>query len=322
MIRLSLIIPVFNVEKTLRDSLDSIQCHRPEEVEVILVDDGSKDRTPELLKTWGDSTPFPFQIIRQENQGAAAARNTAIEATTGQYLLFLDADDWWEKGAIDRILDLTGCDADIVGWDWKNVTPASQRTLHQPKYDSPGHAIKCLMSGTMKWNLWLFAVKRSLIMDNGIRFLPGADMGEDMRFMFKAFATADSVAQIQEPLYRYNAANPASISLQFNERRRKEVSSNLTAVVQDLEASPYSDICQTLLPHLKLYVKLPLLISLSRENYEVWYHWFPESNPFAGKNPEIPFRTRLLQCMASHRLWWAVRLYNILVYRILSPIIH
>ena len=200
------------------------------------------------------------------------------------------------------------------------LTEKKVRQMCQADFANPGEALENLMNGTMKWNLWLFAVRRDLVVRNGIRFIPGADMGEDMQFMLKAFACAKEVRQLHMPLYQYNACNPASISAQMNERRRGEVSSNLESAVGFLMQSKYRQLCEDRLPHLQLYIKRPLLVSRSREDYEIWYSWFQESNIYATSNKSLPFYTRLMQGMAAKRRWFLLKVYNILMYKILYPV--
>lgn len=307
---LSVITPVYNAAKTMEKSLQSIRCSHPEKVELVFVDDGSTDRTSDLLASFIEKTPFRCQHIRQENQGVAAARNTALNHAEGEYLIFLDADDRFSEGAIDLILKEIGSDVDIVGWDWQTVYDGKIRHFRQADYSDAEGALRNLMGGTMKWNLWLFAVRRRMVVDNDFRFLPGADMGEDMGLMLRAFACSKRVRQIHNELYEYFAPGTDSISRQLDDKRRKEVTANLSLAESFLKSSPYAELCKTYLPYLKLYIKRPLLIGNCRDNYDLWYEWFPESNAFARKNRELPIHTRLLQWAASKRLWGLVRLYN------------
>lgn len=310
MTRLSVILPLYNVSGTLFRALSGITCTTPHEIEVVAVDDGSTDDTRRLLDEYAGTCDWPIRVISQANQGAAAARNTALDMASGDYLLFLDADDRFAEGALDRILELTADGADIIGWDWMHEETHKTRAMRQADYKTPEEALRYLMGGMMKWNLWLFAVKRELVLRNGLRFTSGDDMGEDMAFMLKAFACAQSIRQEHMPLYRYNGANPASISGVMNERRRGEVSRNLDSARVFLSQSRYAALAEDYLPHLKLYIKRPLLISVSVEDYRTWFSWFPEANAFASANRELPLRIRLLQAAAAKKLWGIVKLYN------------
>ena len=309
--RLSIIMPVFNAADTVEKTLHSIVTQMSPDVEMVIVDDGSTDATPEVLSRIVQNSRNAIRVLRQDNAGAAAARNKAIDYAQGDYLAFVDADDRFHEHAVDTILKAVENDVDIVGWDWQNENDGRIRRFKQADYSDAECALRNLMGGTMKWNLWLFAVKRKLVVDNNIRFLPGADMGEDMSFMLRAFACATNVSQIHEVLYEYNAANPTSISRQLSPKRQSEVSDNLQVAEEFLMASPYKYLCKEYLPHLKLYIKRPLLIGFSKDDYRHWYNWFPEANPFASKNKALPLKMRTLQWLASKRMWFAVKLYNL-----------
>ena len=147
-------------------------------------------------------------------------------------------------------------DADIVGWDWTLGFEKNGRYMRQADFDSPLQALKNLMGGTMRWNLWLFLVKRKLLIDNDIRFIEGANMGEDMMVMIKAFLKAGKVIQIHKPLYRYNAISQTSLSRQFSEERRQEISENLAEAEKAIMTSAYSVEMKDYVNHLKLVLKL------------------------------------------------------------------
>jgi glycosyltransferase involved in cell wall biosynthesis len=100
MIKVSAIIPVFNGATTLRQAVDSVLDQNSCPLELIVVDDGSTDATPAIIDSYGDRV----QCIRQSNAGPAAARNTGVRSARGQYLAFLDADDRWLPGMLDRTI--------------------------------------------------------------------------------------------------------------------------------------------------------------------------------------------------------------------------
>lgn len=309
---LSIIMPVFNAEDTLEKTLRSIADQLSSDVELVVVDDGSTDHTPSILARFALEAGKCCQVFRQDNAGAAAARNTAMDHARGDYLAFVDADDTLSERAVAGILPELEEGVDILGWDWVSFADGKSRRFRQAEYRTAEDALKNLMGGTMKWNLWLFAVRRQMVVEKGIRFLPGSDMGEDMSFVLRAFACSKTVRQLHEALYEYNASNPTSISRQLDARRREEVTRNVLVAERFLLESPFSSLCASYMPHLKLFIKLPLLISTSRDDYRLWYGWFPEANAFAYKNKDLPFRTRFLQWLASNRMWNSVYIYNAL----------
>jgi glycosyltransferase involved in cell wall biosynthesis len=110
MIKVSAIIPVFNGAATLRQAIDSALAQGSGRLELIVVDDGSTDSTPAIIESYGTH----IRQIRQSNAGPAAARNAGVRNAQGQYLAFLDADDRWLPGMLDRAIVMLDSDPDCV----------------------------------------------------------------------------------------------------------------------------------------------------------------------------------------------------------------
>ena len=111
---ISVIIPVYKVEPYLDACVSSVAGQTFSDLEILLVDDGSPDRCPELCDTWAQKDPR-VRVIHQENGGLSAARNTGIEAATGEFLAFVDSDDMLEPDALRRAWEAQqACQADLV----------------------------------------------------------------------------------------------------------------------------------------------------------------------------------------------------------------
>lgn len=316
--RFSVIMPVYNAEKVLPASLESIRAQRFRDFEIVFVDDGSTDGSAALLDDFSATSGIVCHIVRQENGGVASARNRGLEAARGEYLTFVDADDMIEPEALEeaaRAIDAREAPVDVLGWDWTLGFEKNGRPMRQADFDSPLQALKNLMGGTMRWNLWLYAIRRELLLENDIHFIDGANMGEDMMLVLKAFSAADSVMQFHRPLYRYNAVSETSLSRQFSPERRREITENLAEAERYLRFGQYGAELEPFFHYLKLYLKHPLLISDDRSNYDIWYEWFPESNFYAGAYKALPLWTRWLQSMAAKRRWTCVKWYYRLVYK-------
>ena len=324
--KFSIIMPVYNAEKVLPVSLESIRAQRYRDFELVFVEDGSTDGTVGVLEAFAAQADFPCHIVSQpQNGGVATARNRGLAAACGEYLAFVDADDRIEPEALEeaaRVIEASKDDPDIVGWDWTLGFEKNGRYMRQADYDTPLQALKNLMGGTMRWNLWLFVVRRELLMEHDIHFIDGANMGEDMMLMLKAFSQARKVVQLHKPLYRYNAVSETSLSRQFSPERRREISENLAEAEQYLQAGAYVTELEPYFQYLKLYLKLPLLIGNDPENYQTWYDWFPEANAFAMENKALPLRKRILQELAARKCWVGVKSYYLLVYKFIYGIIY
>lgn len=317
-------MPVYNAAATLQRSLDSIKAQTFRDFEVVFVDDCSTDETPEMVASFASESGIECWVFRQErNGGVAMARNRGLDEAIGEFVVWVDADDAIAPDALEKAISLADKDGlDIVGWDWTLGFEKNGRYMRQADYGCPLDALKALMGGTMRWNLWLFLTRKSVLDNNGIRFIDGANMGEDMMLMLMAFAKAGKVGQIHESLYEYNAVSSSSISRQFSAERRAEVSRNMAEVESAILSSPYAAGLSEYLDYLKLYIKLPLIISSDRDNYRTWYAWFPESNHAAGANRALPFRTRMVQWMAAHKMWTGVKMYYLFVYKFVYGIIY
>lgn len=108
--RVSVIIPVFNAAKTVGQAIDSVLAQTMRDFEIVAVDDGSRDASLAILKNYGDK----LRILEQQNRGPSAARNLGIANSSGEYLGFLDADDWWQPEFLARMLPPLERDAGCV----------------------------------------------------------------------------------------------------------------------------------------------------------------------------------------------------------------
>lgn len=101
---LSIIIPIYNVEKYLRQCLDSITIQLNSQVEVVLIDDGSTDQSRQIAKEYATKYPENLKLFAQENQGVAVARNFGLKQARGKYIWFIDSDDFIEKAALADLM--------------------------------------------------------------------------------------------------------------------------------------------------------------------------------------------------------------------------
>lgn len=130
---ISVIIPVYKAEKHLDDCMASVVAQTFTDMEILLVDDGSPDRCPELCDQWADRDPR-VRVLHRENRGAAAARNAGIDAATGQFLAFVDADDRLWPDALQRAYDAQQANhADLVMYNLRYVDE-NGKPLAQPDF--------------------------------------------------------------------------------------------------------------------------------------------------------------------------------------------
>ena len=105
MVRVSFILPVYNVEKCIRRAIDSLLAQTMPDFEAIFIDDGSPDRSADIISE-AAAHDSRLRLIRKENGGVASARNAGLDAARGKYIFFLDPDDWVEPDAAEQLLSL------------------------------------------------------------------------------------------------------------------------------------------------------------------------------------------------------------------------
>ncbi len=323
----SIIIPVYNAENTLPNCLDGLAALHYANVELLFINDCSTDASLDLLEKF--CLPFSTQlrtakvINHAHNQGVAAARNTGLDYATGDYIYYVDADDRVDPETIAETVEKAQqLDADIVGFNWSLTFDKNERRMNQPAFETPWQAVELMLRGTMRWNLWLFLVKRSLYEDHQIRFIPGMNMGEDMMVMTKLFVHAKRVAYIDKAFYHYRQSNEASLTKTYSQAHMDQVSTNIQALEDFLLKSQYTAKLGDLIGFLKLNIKLPFLISPKSSQYKRWLSWFPEANGLALKNTSLPWRTRLIQYAAVKKQFWLLKGYYYFVIRFVYGIIY
>jgi glycosyltransferase involved in cell wall biosynthesis len=319
-------MPMYNVEKVVARSVQSLFSQTLKDFEVVFVDDCSSDNTGEELRRIISSynrEDISIKNVRHEsNQGVAAARNTGLDNASGEYVYYLDADDYFDDDALSSMYETAKMkDADVVGCEWLLSFENNARHMVQPEVKTGMDAFVKMCNGVMRWNLWLFMVRRDLYEDNEFRFIPRANMGEDMMVMMKILLNAGSVSMVHRPLYHYIQTNSNAMTKNFA-AYRGQVSENVAEVERYVEQIGKRKECQDLLNQLKLNLKLPLIISDKESDYKLWQDWFPESTAFAGQNPDQPFRTRLIQRFAAKKIYFALKLYYKLVIKFIYGVIY
>ena len=265
-ITISVIIPVYNASVTLPHCLESLHKQTYRNLELLFVDDCSTDESLYILTSYAEQfaeIDFTIRILQHErNRGVAAARNTALKCATGDYIYYVDADDSIEPHTLECLVnEINHKGLDIVGHEWYLTFNSNARYMKQPAYTTSVEALRKMMGGVMRWNLWLFLVRRSLYVENDIRFTEGLNMGEDMMVMMKLFICAGKVGIVHRPFYHYRQSNPESLTKIYSQEHIIQVANNVYEVEKYVNASAYADSLIEFIPFLKLNIKLPLLIT-------------------------------------------------------------
>ena len=218
---ISVIIPVYNIQQHLRECLDSVLGQSYPHLQVICVDDGSTDESPAILAEYAQKDPR-VQVIRQKNAGPGAARNTGLEAATGEYVIFLDSDDWFEPDFLAKMVDTAqreGADVAIcraVEFDTNSGRELPSEWMMKKQYlpgklaFAPQEMADHLFQFTygMPWDKFY---RRELLTSSGIRY-PALKNSEDLAFVYPTLLAAKRIAVVDEVLIHHRINRMASVS--------------------------------------------------------------------------------------------------------------
>lgn len=230
---LSIIIPVYNCGPVITRCLESIDFH---EAEVIVVDDGSQDISSLTVQEYAKTHPN-VKFIRKENGGVSSARNKGIEEAKGDYIMFIDADDYIAQGGIGRIVKLAeDNNADIVKYKVVSVNPDVAQSVNIDTIPIKTEIIFGVGKAMERYDISDYHVvdaifKRRIIMENRIRFHEDLKLREDDVFMGEFYCHASVVVITDLPLYQYVRCSPYSSTHNLNiEKQRQLIESSYRAM--------------------------------------------------------------------------------------------
>ncbi|AOR24533.1 glycosyltransferase family 2 protein [Clostridium taeniosporum] len=209
MFKVSIITPVYNVEQCIERSINSVINQTCKEFEFLLIDDGSQDRSIEIAKSLLENSDINFKIITQENAGVSAARNRGINIANGEYITFLDSDDYIDSRFVELMYEKaksTCCD--IVFCDYSEVDSTGNvlvknRTNYLNDFISGKEAALLQLKDEITIGMRSAIYKTSVIKNNNLLFDSNRKYGEDMVFVVKALLYSNKVISVNEILAFY-----------------------------------------------------------------------------------------------------------------------
>lgn len=222
--KFSVVIPVYNVKDYLAKCVQSVLAQQIESYEIILVDDGSTDGSGELCDALAQRKPDCIRVIHKPNGGLGDARNVGLEQAKGEYLVFIDSDDYIAPNMLRELSEkIEQTHADIITFGFRVDKNGDTSEIHID--DLPEDHVFTLQSLPELLlalpNAWTRIYKRTLFLETGIRY-PGRVWYEDIRTTTKLFAKAGSVAAVRQPYYYY-VVRENSITRNKNVARNHEI---------------------------------------------------------------------------------------------------
>lgn len=210
--KVSVIVPIYNVEKYLEKCINSLLSQTLEDIQIILVNDGSKDNSGNIAKEYEKNNKDRVIYVEKENGGLSDARNYGLKYATGDFIAFLDSDDYIEKNAyeemynkaIEENVDYVECD---FIWEFPNKIRVDKQYPYKNKKE---------MLSFVRVVAWNKLIKRQLIIDNNLEFPKGLRY-EDVEFTYKLIPFINKFTYVDKPFIHY-VQREGSIANVQNER--------------------------------------------------------------------------------------------------------
>ena len=215
--KVSIIVPAYNLEKYIEKCLDSLIHQTISDIEIIIINDGSKDGTKKIIDRFAKKYPKLIKPIHKINEGVSIARNIGIEKASGEYIGFVDGDDYIEPTMYEKMyLKAKNGDFDAVACDINIIYP-TDNIITSSGFEEDidcllQHKKQIIQSYAVIWNK---IYKKNIIVDN-VRFEKGV-WYEDVEFLYKIFPFINRIGVVKEPLYNY-LQRLGSITYTYNDK--------------------------------------------------------------------------------------------------------
>lgn len=266
----SIIIPVYNVEKYLPECLESVINQTYSNLEIILVDDGSPDKCGEICDKYASFDPR-IKVIHKENGGVSSARNVGIEASTGEWIYFVDSDDTIEKDLISEALNTALTDGtDMCFFDYDRVY--EEKSVKQQSIESNEtifnnvNDIKTFITYLSKPGSVCFFIINSQALKNKIRFDESICMAEDELFEFQIYGEISSFSYIHKVFYHYRIRSSSACGTTLSQKKYPEMMYHVYKKMKNIiEDGNYPDNA-IIVSNTKLISRINIVVNIAFQN--------------------------------------------------------
>lgn len=210
-IKVSIIIPVFNSEKYLSVCIESCIKQTLKDIEIILINDGSTDNSLNICNEFSQKDPR-IKVISKENEGVSVARNVGIETARGEYIQFVDADDFLDNKCIEKAYNqISKEDSDMLFFGFKLIKQNKEESVPLTAlYSLKENPFDLQTLEALTYTIWDKLYKKSFLIQNGIRFVKGLITAEDGVFNLLCLFNIPKTSFLTEHLYNYRYLSEGS----------------------------------------------------------------------------------------------------------------
>ena len=303
--KVSILIPVYKAEKYFAQCLHSVFKHTYDNIEYVFVNDatpdGSMNVLRQVIKEYPQREPQVVIVENEKNSGIAFTRNVLLNTATGDYIYYVDSDDFIELDTIETLVKTAKeKDADIVRCNYfEYVNGVSTPVLRSTERDEDGYLGECLRGKNKMNAMWLLLIRRQLFAEHGLSFVNGINGPEDIMITIKLFYHTSNIAETAKPLYHYRLDNSQSITQQSLAFRNVFLLAVEHIAGFLKEKGIYEKYHEQIL-QLMFTSKQHFLINKSIRDVDKYINTFPESS-YCYKDYSYNTKQRLLFFLAAHK---------------------
>lgn len=318
--KVSFILPVYKVEKYLDECVESIVSQTYRDIEVVLVDDGSPDNCPFLCDRWAKKD-HRVKVVHKPNGGLSDARNAGFDNATGDYVIFVDSDDFWVSNtALQDLMAVVSKhpECDFISFNCSYYY--SDNNTYEPwvKYDDSlskpidkDTAMRSLVeSGTMPMSACLKVISRKSLSDMGLRFIKGI-IAEDIPWFIDLLDGSKKCMFVNQYIYAYRQNRAGSITASGGEKSFNDLFHIIKTELDKMEKRTFSPVAKEALYSFLAYEFCILLSSVSKRSKEkrdelLSYKWLLKYTA----NPKVRKAALVNRFFGIKATEWVLRFYN------------
>ncbi len=236
--KVSIIIPLYNVEKYIAQCIESVLNQNYTNYEMIVVNDGSTDSSVAIVKQYAENDSR-IELINQKNSGVSAARNNGLKKATGDYVVFIDADDFVAPDFLDYMLDLCGRYGSDFCLSQNAFTQTGEKQIATDNIRllNSEQAVALLLSPRVIVGCWNKIYRREFLVENGLEFSASLFYGEGLNFITRVADKSNSVCVGDRKVYYYRRNNETSATTSFNIEKMRNGDAALDRIRLEIKAN-------------------------------------------------------------------------------------
>ena len=311
--KVSILIPIYNVERYVARCLRSVFEQSYNDIEYVLIDDCSSDLSLKIVRNIINEYPSRLNQIKlftnEKNLGISRTRNRLLEKATGDYVYFIDSDDYIDLNAVKSLVKIVNISkADIVRSNYYICTNNSKELIENDlSHNLNSYLENAIISVNSMNSLWKLFIRRQIFIHNSLKFNSQINVCEDYLMTIKLFYYSKKIVDVQSSFYYYTNYNNSSITNNLDLMNINKINS-LLEVISFLEDRCIFNQFKNAILYRMVISKQHYLLNRNCFNLDMYYKYFPESNSY-WRHLKYGIRERCLFWLAEYKLSYFIKLY-------------